>query len=59
MRIIKLDDYKSWMFEAGTKRIALDPWLTDVIEFPAGAWMFERRRLTQLVHRSVGEGITV
>ena len=59
MRIIELDDYQSWMFEVGTKRIALDPWLRDVIEFPAGAWMLERRRLTQQVHRSAGEEITV
>ena len=45
MRIIKLDDYQSWMFEVGSQRIALDPWLTDVMRFPAGAWMFERRRV--------------
>ncbi|MBT6179920.1 MAG: MBL fold metallo-hydrolase [Deltaproteobacteria bacterium] len=44
MRITKLDDYQSWMFEAGGKRIALDPWLTDVLTFPGGPWVFERRR---------------
>jgi L-ascorbate metabolism protein UlaG (beta-lactamase superfamily) len=44
MRITKLDDYQSWMFEAGGKRIALDPWLTDVLTFPGGPWIFERRR---------------
>ena len=46
MRITKLDDYQSWMFEAGGKRIALDPWLTDVLTFPGGPWLFERRRKT-------------
>ena len=44
MRITKLNDYQSWLFEVGNTRIALDPWLTDVLRFPAGAWMFERRR---------------
>lgn len=44
MLIRRLDDYQSWMIEAGGKRVAIDPWLREELILPPGPWMFARRR---------------
>ncbi len=44
MRLHRLDDYQSWLFEVQGRRIAVDPWLTASHRLPPGHWLFGRRR---------------
>lgn len=44
VRLQRLDDYQSWLFEVQGRRIAVDPWLTASHRLPPGHWLFGRRR---------------
>ncbi len=44
VKLHRLDDYQSWVFEVAGRRIAVDPWLTAAHKLPPGHWLFGRRR---------------
>lgn len=44
MKLVRLDDYQSWLVEAAGRRIAIDPWLTTEHALIPGHWLFGRRR---------------
>ena len=46
MRVTRLDDYQSWMFEVGGQTVLVDPWLTETFAFSQGSWLFHRGRHT-------------
>jgi L-ascorbate metabolism protein UlaG (beta-lactamase superfamily) len=54
MRLIKLDDYQSWLIVIGGATVLVDPWLTDSFAFAQGRWLFHRDR-TGTEHTSVEE----
>ncbi len=42
VRILRVDDYQSWLVETGSTRVLIDPWLTSQLSLPPGPWMFCR-----------------
>lgn len=42
MELSRLDDYQSWLVEAGGRRVAIDPWLTGEIVV-GRRWLYRRR----------------
>ncbi len=43
MRVLRVDDYQSWLIEGGAVRVLIDPWLTPQLALPPGPWMFSRQ----------------
>lgn len=43
MLLTKVDDYQTWRIDSGAHSLLIDPWLTDTLRFPLGAFVRGRR----------------